>query len=183
MKRVLTTLMLLFPIILFGYGATDWIKVTHKDGRFIILFPNEPNEIVKDVATPMGNIKLTFVVYDSVTRTDSNALYGVGYADYPEDLVNSDFEQELTNDFFERTIAGSAEAVNGKVLKTLPVVYRNYPGRIVKMSFLDGHGIMNARYYLVKNRLYILEVGCENKYDNNIACQRFFESFSLRGNP
>ncbi len=176
-----TALTFIVAIFLTGFCPPNGVLVEHQEGRFNAIFPEQPKEVVKDAETPFGPQKLTFLVCELGDRNNANALYGIGYTDYPDSLVNSEFEKELTNDFLDRSVTGSVVTLNGSLISSDTISYKGYPGRTIKISFLDNHGIMNMRLYLVKNRMYILEVGCLRENDNNPECRHFFDSFFATG--
>ena len=110
---------------------------------------------------------------------DENEVYGIIYSDYPDSLLNSDFKDELVDNYFNNAIACAVSNIKGNKVSEKKIAYHSYPGREIKISFSDGNAIMYMQMFLVKNRAYMLEVGCETKNDNNKDITNFFNSFSL----
>lgn len=179
MKKLLFYPSLLIIMLFCSFAPAEWVKIQSKEGRYSILFPNKPTESEQSVETEIGAMQLKVMMYEVGKFKDDNAVYGIIYADYPDTLIHSDFKDEIIDAFFENSINGAAKNMKGTVLSEKKVAYKNYPGRHAVVSFMEGEGIMHLQIFLVKNRGYILEVGCETKKDNNPAIDKFFQSFVL----
>jgi hypothetical protein len=159
--------------------AADWMTVQNKPGKFKVLFPRAPEESEQTVNTAMGPLKLKLFMYDVGKYKDENAIYGLMYSDYPDSLVNSDFKDEILDNFFNKGIEGAARNIKGTILSQKVISLKGYPGRQARVSFADGQGIMNLKMYLVKSRSYFLEVGYEKDKEGNASIDKFFNSFEL----
>lgn len=172
--------LLIAPILLFvlcSFAMADWIVVERKDIGYKLQFPRKPESGVQDVDTKAGKLKMYMLMCDQSKYRDANMIYGFIYSDYPEEVIHSDFKDELIDTFFNGAIRGSVNNVKGTLVSVKDVPYKDYPGREIKIAFEPG--IMYMRMYLVRNRAYMLQVGCETKNDNNGAIQKFFNSFEL----
>ncbi len=184
MKKLTAFAALLLVVLLSSFTPDDWVKVDNKPGRFSIMFPRNPEATEQELETEIGMLKMHIFMYEVGKFKDENAVYGLIYSDYPDTLVNSDFKDEYIDEFFENAIKGMLESVKGKVVSASKSSYMGkYPGKTVKISFMDGEGIMNLQVFLVKNRAYILQVGCEARADNNASATRFFKSFTITEPP
>jgi hypothetical protein len=55
-----------------------------------------------------------------------------------------------------------------------------YPGRKFRVDVQNGVAVMTMRAYLVRNKLYMLQVITETKKDLNKSIEKFMNSFSLK---
>lgn len=180
MKGLKICVGILMVILLSGFAPETWVKIQSKDNKFSIEFPRKPEESERKIQTEIGELNMNVVIHEVGKYKDENSVYGVIYSDYPDSLVNSDFKDEYIDEFFENAIKGTVSNLKGQIIEEKRVLLSSYPGREVKISFMEGQGIMKLHVYLVKNRAYILEVGCETKNDNNKSMERFFNSFVLK---
>ena len=171
---------ILLIVLLSGFAPDTWVKIQPKENKFSIEFPRKPEESERKIQTEIGELNMNIMMYEVGKFKDENSVYGLIYSDYPDSLVNSDFKDEYIDEFFENAIKGTVNNLKGQIIEEKRVLLSSYPGREVKISFMDGQGIMKLHVYLVKNRAYILEVGCETKNDNNKSMDRFFSSFVLK---
>ncbi len=160
-------------------------KVTHdswatlqKEG-FKIAFPELPEEVMQDVNSKIGVLKLHTFTYETGKYKDYNEAYEFMYSDYPEDMVNSDFKESIIDTFFNGAIRGMLKKERYKKLSEKKITHKDYPGRSVKIGMSEEKAVMNCRLYLVHNRVYILEVICYDKNENNAYVDKFFNSFAL----
>lgn len=179
MKNIKLLAGFLFLTLLCSFAPVEWVPVESKAGAFKIMFPRQPTLGDQDIETEIGAIKMYTFMYEVDKFKDENAMYGVIYADYPDTMVHSDFKDEILDVFFDGAVKGSMKNVHGEMLQEKVVKYKDYPGRKVKIAFLEGKGIMYMQFYLVKNRMYIMQVACETAKDNNPAIDKFFNSFAL----
>jgi hypothetical protein len=171
---------ILLVVLLSGFAPETWVKIQPKENAFSVEFPRKPEESERKIQTEIGELNMNILMYEVGKFKDENSVYGLIYSDYPDSLVNSDFKDEYIDEFFENAIKGTVNNLKGQIIEEKRVLLSTYPGREVKISFMEGQGIMKLHVYLVKNRAYILEVGCETKNDNNKSMDRFFNSFVLK---
>ena len=97
---------------------------------------------------------------------------------YPDTLIHSDFTDQIES-FFRSAIDGAVSNVQGKLLSENSITMGAYPGRAIKVDYMNGLAIINMRFYLVQNNMYMLETISETSKDDNISIKRFFDSFEL----
>lgn len=178
MKNFVKVFGICLIVVLCSFAA-EWVTVQNKPGKFKVLFPRAPQESEQKLETAIGPLKMKIFMYEVDKFKDDNAMYGLMYSDYPDSLVNSDFKDEILDNFFEKAIEGAANNIKGTILSKKTISIKGYPGRQARVSFAEGQGIMNLRMYLVKNRSYFLEVGYEKDKEGNAAIDKFFNSFEL----
>ena len=156
----------------------DWILYQTK--HCSIYFPSKPSFETEDMNSAVGKLKIDMYMYevpDSVA--DDNHLYALYETEYPENSISSD-RKEKQDDFFRGAIDGSAKNVNGKILSEKKIELEGYPGHEVRIDFKDGLAVIRMRYYLVKNRLFMLQIFTETKKEQNKSIDRFMDSFKLK---
>jgi hypothetical protein len=64
------------------FNTLDWREFKSEEGHYSIIFPGKANHEIRSLPTPFGKITMYM---DSTSAGD--ALFGVGYADYPPDYL------------------------------------------------------------------------------------------------
>ncbi|MDE3213523.1 MAG: hypothetical protein KGM98_09845, partial [Bacteroidota bacterium] len=54
-----------------------------------------------------------------------------------------------------------------------------YPGRQVKLGIQGGKAVMNIRFYLVKNRMFVLQTITQSGKEDNTSIEKFMDSFEI----
>jgi len=93
-------------------------------------------------------------------------------------LINSGNDNEL-DAFFKNSIDGIVNNFHGKLVSESKTAIQGFPGRQVKLDIQQGKSVMNIRLYLVKNRLYMLEIVTAADKDDNSSIEKFMNSFEL----
>ena len=180
MKLRINRLLLFSIFLLFcSFTTVKWYVCNSEAGKFKIEFPAKPQQNEKIVNTPSGPMQMHLLMFDGDQADEGNKLYMLMYSDYPESVISSGKSKSLVDTFFKNAIEGAIHNIQGTLLSVENTNVKNYPGRIVKTSFSTGKGIMEMRMYLVKNRMYILEVGYQKGQLNTTSQQHFFNSFTL----
>ena len=180
MKKIHLLFIPLLALLLVSFAPADWVDFSSKEGRFKIKFPRQPAPSTQNVGDAKVPIKMHVFLYDASKYKDENLAYYVMYCDYPKDLVNSDFREEIIDTIFKSSIEGAAKNMNGTVVSiTNNDHYKDYPGRDSKYTCMDGQGVCYMKIFLVHNRMYILMSICDPKNDNNPSMAKFFSSFTL----
>ena len=159
----------------------DWKEYKPEGSRCKVLMAGTPTRTERVVNTALGELKLTVLMYQPPKDgNDDNVLYGVSYSDYPAEHVHSDSINSL-KEFFDRSITGSINAIQGKKLTETIINYKGYPGREVRVDFKNGMAIIKYRFYLVKNRLYTMQVITLTQKNFNKDINKYLDSFELLG--
>lgn len=156
----------------------DWVP--YSTPNWSVRFPGKPEESQQTTPTAIGDQKLSIYMY---TAPDQNAadnlVYGMIQTIFPDSLVNSD-KTEMVNPLMRNAVDGAVNNVQGKLLSESVISINGYPGREVKIAFQQDAYIINARIYLVKNYLYMLQTICGENKDNNTLAKVFMDSFELK---
>jgi hypothetical protein len=182
MKATLRLLPVCLALFLCGFTVVKWAAFENRTGNFKMEFPAKPQQSEKNVNTPSGPLKMYVFMFDGDMADEGNKLYLAMYSDYPEAIISSGKRKGLVDTFFKNAIDGAVANIHGSLVSTESISYKNFPGRKVKASFSEGKGFMDLQMYLVKNRMYFLEVGYQKGQQNTVSEQRFFNSFALLGN-
>jgi len=180
LRNIFTGSACMFLVILSGSckPGDSWTVFSYPEGKFKIEFPNAPATEKRVINSVAGELTMNIILYDASKEKNNNLIYMVNYTDYPDSLVNSD-QKERLKDFFRNSIDGAVNNVHGKLLSESVVASGNFPGREIRIDFNNGTAVITARIFLVKNRMYMIEVITETKNDFNKSINHFLDSFSL----
>ena len=149
--------------------AQDFVS---QSGGFSISTPVELKESTQSIPTPAGNLELHIFSGETPTRG-----YIVGYADYPEAVMQQSNPQKM----LEGARNGAAAQINGKVLKEEQITLDGNPGVEFLMEGKNDtqEALSKARMVLVGRRIYqVLVVGGKNDIQEP-EMDGFIRSFKL----
>jgi hypothetical protein len=169
----------LLLVALCSFAPADWVTIMDREGGFKVSFPRKPEVTERTLDTKAGPAKMVVYTHDVGKFKDDNNVYRLMYADLSDSMIHSDFKDAIIDEFFRNTIKSSISNADGMKLSEIKINYKDYPGRRVKMSYMEDKGMMYMQFYLVNSRLYIIQVGCEKALDNNKAIEKFLTSFEL----
>lgn len=157
-----------------GGSGTDTVEKTEPttfesdEGRFSAEFPGEPREEVETTTAEGINLEIHFITSES----DDYAV-SVGYVDYPEEFKTLDPAQILTG------VAGGAAGniAGGRVTKNEPGTFQGVPS--VDYEVTADEANLQAKAFLIENRLYLLQAVSEDTADADAEYDRLVESFRL----
>ena len=176
--KIFAGLLLLACSLLSFVPVDEWIMVATENCK--IYFPHQPTDQSGTVNTSKGNLKVNIYSYNVATNIgDDNLAYILTETEYPDSLINSDNKDEL-DAFFKNSIDGILNNFHGKLVSESQTAIQGFPGRQVKLDIQQGKSVMNIRLYLVKNRLYMLEIVTTADKDHNTSIQKFMNSFEIR---
>lgn len=164
----------LWIVLAAGCGKpSEWRELSDSDGGFAILMRGQPHYFPQQLDTPAG--KLSAYLYSS-DRPD--AFFAVGYTDYPLALAVGAAP--------EKVFAAARETWLKRVNATggTPVPLKlagKYPGMQFTAvgTYQDRPAILEARMYLVDQRLYqIVALSRRGEVPQGVV-NRYFESFRL----
>ncbi len=162
-------------VLYFFFG--DWVPF--KGDGCKIEFPGTPTSQVQSVKTALGDLTMNIHMYEvPAGATDDNFLYGLIDSEYPDSVINSD-KKELLDQFFRKSVDGAVSNVHGQLLTEQTIGLEGYPGRDIRVNYQQGVAVIRMRFYLVRNRLFLLQTITDPKKESNPSIGRFFDSFSL----
>ena len=89
-------------------------------------------------------------------------------------------KKEILDDFFKKSIAGSLNNVQGKLLSEKVIELGKYPGREIRVDFQNGLGVIKMRIYLVKNTMFMIQTITDTQKQYNKSVDKFMNSFQLK---
>jgi hypothetical protein len=178
MKYILRILASCFSLaVLVSCSTENTQEYVDTTGNFSIQFKSEPTTSTESITFPFGTFQWKRASVEP--EDDLNLLYAVSYLDLPKRVVTSDSLRLLTQLFAltqQDLLAKLGEAGFGSMAN---IHIHRYPGReFVWISKIEELGY-TRRVYLVKNRLYLLEVQYKSNNQHNTDIEPFFASFGL----
>ncbi len=155
-----------------------WTYFQSLDGDFSIDWP-DGNRIdkVDTVETAIGKLVYHVFLLQKNEKSD-NVMYMLSYCDYPENTIHSD-STELLHDFFEATMDQAAKSVNGDLTYYDFSWYKDYPGYLWRIDYLDGKALIKTKAFLVNRRYYALQTVTLRPKSLNLSIDRFMDSFKV----
>src|ERR1022692_60301 len=155
----------------------EWIMVAADNCK--IYFPQRPVDQMGTVATDKGELKVNIYSYKAAAKAkDENLAYVLSVTQYPDSVILLE-NQDQTEAFFKNSVDGIVNNYHGKLLSQSNTTIQGFPGRQVKLDLQQGGAIMNIRFYLVKNTMYMLETITTAVKDPNNSMKRFMNSFEI----
>jgi hypothetical protein len=156
--------------LLCAFGP-EWREFKNVKGNFSVMMPGTPKEQNQTEQTAAGPMNL----YMASVMKEPNA-YFVSYSDMPKATWKGDVKKMLAG-----ARDGAATRVKGTIVADRELLLDGkYPGREFKV-FVGGQMEMTQRVYLVKHRLYQLNMGCMLGKCTPAQVQEYMESFKLLG--
>jgi hypothetical protein len=153
----------------FAAQARQWKEYRSAEGGFVVLLPGQPALDTKSTTTDAGPIQMhTFMC------TTENLYCSVVYYDVPAGVRKS--TDQLLDDTCNGFIQG-AKLTEKAERRTIDL--NGHPGRELIGESPDGSFLLMARYYLVKDRIYLVMVGSAISEASSPEIGRFLDSFRL----
>ncbi|MEB3268221.1 MAG: hypothetical protein VKJ09_06760 [Leptolyngbya sp.] len=146
---------------------------TSDNGGFVVSTPIVLEEATQSVDTAVGPIDIY-----TYTAEDRNAAYVVAYSDYPAEIVAQNDPATMLNGSRD----GAVGNVGGTLISEDEIELGGNPGRslVIDAQTEDGQAAtVNARIYLVDNRLYQVLVVVPKGEEDKVDIQGFLDSFTL----
>jgi len=175
-RLLTTTFFTLFLISCSLIQPADWKEFSHMRGNYKVDFRGEPIiENVKD--TVEGEVIEWVQVYTNVPDKN-NYVYAVYYADLPEEVTSDSLD--YLHGLFKYNLKNIREEMGRESLVSFEQTeIQKYPGRESLWINKQKNLGLIKRTYLVKNRLYSLEVSFPAGKKGNEDIRHFFDSFGL----
>ena len=148
----------------------EWQEFT-EEGRFSVTVPRALIKTMQKEETQIGEIDIHMF-----TTEYAGIEYGVGYNDYPPDLIG---DPQLRLDGARDGILAN---VNGKLLSEQPISIDDHPGRELTVEATENSRtiIAKVRIYLVENTLYQVLAVAPKDLSSSPDIAKFMDSFKLR---
>jgi hypothetical protein len=164
-------------LLLFSCGEEKPELYKNVKGGFQVNFAGTPVESTDDQLFPFGRVEWT--VFKSEAGDDQNLSYSVSYTDLPKQIIHSDSLRLLTELFSLTQMDYVNKFGENGIKQTFFRTINDYPGR--EYTWVDQTSKIRYKrqLFLVKNRLYKLEVSYKTEEEHNSSMKRFFDSFQL----
>ncbi len=177
MKKIIQLCGILAVVLLCSFAPGAWVAYESKAGGYKVSMPGKAQENSQAVETAVGTLTMNMAMLQS-DDNDVKMFMSV-YSDYPDSILNGNLSKDDLEEFFNSTIAGAARNVGGTTVKKEVISYKNYPGRHAVINIEDKGATFEMNVFLVRNRIYILQVGYMTGAKNLAAVKQFYSSFQL----
>lgn len=168
------TISLLFLNLL----PTQWHIFKDFNGKFSIEIPCEKmEEKVQTIQTAIGNLEYHTFVCTPEDKDAENKVYIISYVDYPQEMLHPDSSQ-LKNEVLETSIASSVESLNGTLIYKDNIELKGEKGLFWRTDYNRGNAIMKTKAFIVKNRLYMVQVATQKARSRNLEADKYLNSFT-----
>jgi len=158
--------------------TSEWVTVKAEAEGYKIDFPEQPIEQSQNVPSEIGDLTMKFFMLDNSSNSNAeNIIYMSAYTQYPEDFV-IDTSEAFTTSVLDGVVKGAVANVRGELISDTKVVFKEYPGRKIKIE-IQGGMVINAQAILVGNLLYIYQTISKKENDDNAKMKTFFNSFDF----
>eukprot|EP01028_Stygiella_incarcerata_P013874 TRINITY_DN854_c0_g3_i1.p1 TRINITY_DN854_c0_g3~~TRINITY_DN854_c0_g3_i1.p1 ORF type:complete len:319 (+),score=-37.23 TRINITY_DN854_c0_g3_i1:586-1542(+) len=162
--------------------TTNWEAFHADEAGFSVLFPHSPSREAQSTDTEIGELEVVQYSYQPEIGDDANMLYGVGYTTYPVNTINSEtLSAEQLRQVLDGSVNGAVSNVKGTLLSSNNISYKGYPGREIKVEIRNGLAVAKMISYLVKDKMYIIQVISPAKNGENASIDYFINSFKIDG--
>lgn len=171
---------LLFSFYTFTFFSVNpkWQEFISYDGDFKVNTPGTIKEVINTAETTLGTLEYHIFVHRDNDKDADNQMYMVSYCDYPIGSIHSD-STELVNEFLKATIDQSVESVYGKLVYSNDIKHQKYPGKLWRVDYGEGKGIIRTKAFIKGNRFYTIQTACTRDKSLNMSSDKFMDSFQL----
>ncbi len=150
--------------------AQEWKEFTSAECRCSASFPGTPQQRTQTMRTNLGTLDAKMVTVEV-----PDAFYAIAFVDYPRDKLGKTAPDTLLDGARD----GAVSNVKGKLASETKISMNGYPGRELRIE-APGDLVLNARLYMVKERLYQTLVVMPKARENAADSKRFLDSFKFQ---
>ncbi|HXH69404.1 MAG TPA: hypothetical protein VNI60_03555 [Pyrinomonadaceae bacterium] len=143
-----------------------WKELVSEEGRFKILFPKEPEKLVRNKDFPRGNSFIEYKLWTNFRK------YSVSFAEF--DNVKS-LSNEQLNGLYDITRDGIVKDAKGKLSTDNSLQVGNVLGR--EITYEQENYIVINRYFLNGNKFYQIITVVEKELNVGTNVQEFGKKF------
>ncbi|KAA3638116.1 MAG: hypothetical protein DWQ02_05545 [Bacteroidetes bacterium] len=163
-----------------------WWEMVSYEGKFKVMAPGQMKVKSDTTQTDIGKLRYHVFFHEHFLEEGSkdkkdpeaNLLFLLSIYEYPSFAIHSDSTEVLDN-FFQATVDGAVESVQGQLIYTNDVQMDTYPGKMWRINYNGDKNVIRTRAYLVENRLYLISVVSNKAFSINAANDRYFGSFKI----
>jgi hypothetical protein len=150
-------------------SAQDWKEFSSQECRCSAQYPGNPQPKTQAMQTKVGTLEAKMFMLEMPT-----AFYAMAYVDYPKDALGKKPPDELLDGARD----GAVGNVKGKLGSETKISMNGYPGRELRIE-APGDLALQARIYMVKERLYQILVVMPKSKESEAEAKKFLDSFKF----
>jgi hypothetical protein len=152
--------------------TSGW-KETSVKGKFSVLMPGESSERTQTTKTALGPMDIHIF-----TLEDKDARYVMVYNDFPAYVAQMD--KAVIAKLLESVRDGAVSGFNGTLIKDSTITLSGgYQGREIQVESADKKRILRSRIYMVKARLYQVEISVPKDEVSAKYVTKYLDSFKV----
>jgi hypothetical protein len=151
-------------------AAQEWQDFNSPECRCSASYPGKPQPKTQSMQTKVGTLDARMFMLEM-----PNAFYALAFVDYPRDAIAKNSPDSL----LDAARDGAVGNVKGKLASETKVSMNGFPGRELRIE-APGDLALQARMYLVKERLYQVLVVMPKAKESAADSKRFLDSFKFQ---
>jgi hypothetical protein len=158
--------------------APKWTLFKDFDGKFQVEIPcSSMEQKTQTMETAIG--KLEYHSFYCTPKEDNaeNKVFLVSYVDYPATMLHQD-STELRQLLLQETIESSVQNVNGTLRYKDDIKNKGISGVFWRVDYNAGKAVMKTKAFIVKNRLYLVQVATTQSRSRNLEADKYLSSFT-----
>jgi hypothetical protein len=152
-------------------SAQEWKDFSSAECRCSAQFPGMPQQRTQPLQSKHGSVESKMIILD----VPGTAFFALSYIDYSKEAAAKARPDENLDDARDAALG----YVKGKLRDETKITMNGYPGRELKID-APGNMVVNARMYLVKERLYQAIVVLPKSREASGDAKKFLESFKFQ---
>jgi hypothetical protein len=165
-------------LFIFSLFPTKWQVFKSYDGKFSVEIPCATmEEKVQQIPTPMGELEYHTFVCAPPELDAENKVFLISYVDYPSAILHPD-SLDLKRQLLATSIESSVESLKGTLLYQDEITYKGEQGFFWRIDYNKGNAVMKTKAFIVKNRMYLIQVATEKARSRNLEADKYLNSFT-----
>jgi hypothetical protein len=161
----------LVPALVRGRGEAEWKVFTSKEGGFSVSLPGTPAEDRRTTRSAAGTFPGTVYILEG---KKGDGFYLAGFTDLPASVFKAGTDAQRLDSARDEAVAHA----RGKLKDEKRIDLKGHPGRELLIE-VDAKTFVQARFYLVRQRLYQVLVLGSKDVPGARNTLRFLDSFRL----
>lgn len=158
------------------YDLNNWEEFISEEGRFSVLLPGVPKEVVREIDSPYGKSQGHY--FNLQTFAD----FGFAYTQFPVTVEATDAAKKL----LDRARDGLVAGLKGKLLEDKEISLDGHPGRFIRAELASGETYRH-KVFVVGSRSYQAvfismdkDATSAARNHHEAAAKKFLDSLKLR---
>lgn len=165
-------------LVLLSFLPTKWTVFKDYNGKFSVEIPCEKmEEKIQAIQTSVGDLEYHTFVCAPEDYNAENKVYLISYVDYPIEMLHQD-SLELKKQMLETSIETSVESLKGVLIYKDEISHKGENGYFWRTDYNKGNAVMKTKAFIVKNRLYMIQVATQKARSRNLEADKYLNSFT-----